>query len=294
MSWSSIWRRWTRGERHVEHQADWERFAGPDFADHILTQSLTDRQHAKQGRDTGRWVLTAENEKLVVYVKRHRVETWWRCLLALLWPTGGWSAARAESRNLAWAASAGIPVPPTVAVGEFVGPGLSLQSFLVIQELTGYLPLHEAIPRAAQELSSPDFTRWKRELTAAVADVCRKLHSHGRFHRDLYLCHFFVQPADADARLGPVFLIDFHRLRRQRLTAWYARLKDLAQLHFSSDVPGVTDRDRLRFALAYLGHRRACWWHRLFVRLVIGKSRRYHKHNAEQHAAAGRDVAARF
>jgi heptose I phosphotransferase len=64
-------------------------------------------------------------------------------------------------------------------------------------------------------------------------------------------------------------MIDLHRLARHPVTAVWWRTKDLAQFLYSSDVPGVTARDRVRFWKLY----RAGWpgspgdWLRPLIRL---------------------------
>ena len=60
------------------------------------------------------------------------------------------------------------------------------------------------------------------------------------------------------------------------------QLKDLAQLLYSSDVVGVTERDRLRFWRAYCGGQNC----ELLRRLIVFKGRRYRRHNDRRRAAA--------
>ncbi len=279
----------------VLHESDdWPAFAGADWARTILSVPVTDRFHAKQGRSIGRWTMTsASGAKLVVYLKRHYELPRMLGLLARLFPASAWSPGLQEWEHLQRAAAAGLPVPRAVAGGEFRGPGLKLQSFLAVEELAGQLALHEAIPLASARLPAMAFAEWKRGLIGELARLSRELHRHRLFHKDLYLCHFYI--AEADTRAVPaswrdrVVMIDFHRLGRHRLGwQWYVG-KDLAQLLFSSNVPGVDDKDRLRFWKHYRGGdwgstRRPPSWLR---RLVIWKWKRYRRHNAKRKARAG-------
>src|SRR5262249_44182898 len=154
----------------------------------------------------------------------------------------------------------GLPVPRVVAGGEFIGPGTRLQSFLAIEELTGMLPLHEAIPLAARTLAPSAFRRWKEGLLGEVARLARSLHQRRYFHKDLYLCPFYVARADIAsspaAWEGRVSMIDLHRLGHHALTWPWWLVKDLGQLLYSSDVEGMERRDWWRFWQAYLGPRR--------------------------------------
>jgi heptose I phosphotransferase len=282
----SLWQRLIHGVRRLCQRPDWVSFVGPDWADRIMDVAVTDRFHAKQGRSTGRWVLhMPAMRRLSVYLKRHYELPWWRGLMALLWPGRPWSPALQEWRNLEWARRQGVPVPEVVAAAEYVGPWCSLRSFLAVEELAGMLPLHEAIPLAAVRQDAAAFRRWKRSLVAEMARLTRMLHDRRCFHKDLYLCHFYV---DRDETLavppegwhGRVYLIDLHRLSHNPLTWRVWQIKDLAQLLYSSEIVGVDARDRLGFWREYSGiwpSRRDGGWLRRFVLL---KWRRYRRHNA--------------
>ncbi len=284
----TFWQRLVRGVRRVWQRPDWSRFAGPDWADRIMTTAVTDRFHAKQGRSTGRWILHAREDRLAVYLKRHFRLPRWRGLLAALWPGRGWSPALEEQRHLEWARAHGLPVPAVVAAGEYIGPWGRLQSFLAVEELTDMLPLHEAVPAAAARLDGPTFRRWKRGLVAEMARLTRALHERRCFHKDLYLCHFYIPRADTGGLpgwRGRVHLIDLHRLARHRRTWRLWQVKDLGQLLYSSEVPGVDARDRLRFWRLYLGPARRTWAARLLRWCVEFKYRRYRRHNAKRRAS---------
>jgi heptose I phosphotransferase len=189
-----------------------------------------------------------------------------------------------------------VPVPRPVAAGELIGPGLRLQSFLAVEELTGMLPLSEAVPLAASRLSPVDFLCWKRELIGELARLARLLHDRRHFHKDLYLCHFFVHAGDVAAAppvswRGRVWLIDLHRLAHHPRTWPMWAVKDLAQLLYSSDVPGVTARDRLRFWKLYRPPAAAAagggwFWRWLMRRAIRFKWRRYVRHNRKRQVQA--------
>lgn len=282
MSTGTLWQRLTRGARRLWHRPDWPRFVGDDWPDRIMSVEVTDNFHVKQGRSTGRWVLHAQGRRLVVYLKRHYQLSRVRGLLAAVWPDGGWSPALEEWRHLEWAREQGLPVPATVAAGEFLGPWGRLQSVLAVEELTDMVPLNVAIPAAAANLKSANFDRWKRTLIRELACLTRMLHDRRCFHKDLYLCHFFILAADSQALpvwRGRVHVIDLHRMAHHRWTWPIWLLKDLAQLLYSSDVAGVDARDRLRFWRAYLGTRRRTWGSHWLRRAILFKWRRYRRHN---------------
>jgi Lipopolysaccharide kinase (Kdo/WaaP) family len=281
------WQRLVRGVRRLYARSDWSDFAGHDWPDHIMQAIVTDDLNAKQGRSTGRWPLEAGDKQLVVYLKRHYQLAWWHGFMATLWPSGDWSPAMQERRNLEWALEQGLPVPNIVAAGEFLGPWGKLQSFLAVEELTNMLPLHQAIPLAARQLDPAAFRAWKAGLTREVARLARFLHDRNFFHKDLYLCHFFVSHVDTTSVptwTNRVFMIDFHRLAHHSFPRAFWMTKDLGQLLYSSEVEGIDARDRLRFWRAYLGPRRHLRLGRWLRRIVLMRGRRYREHNAKRAA----------
>lgn len=279
------WQAWKRGTWRGVERADWPKFAGSDWVSSIMDAKLTDRFHTKQGRSIARWSLNDPRGErdLVVFVKRHHKLPWLHGLFAWLAPGGRWSPALQEWQHLEWAQRQGVPVPEVVAAAEYLGPGTRLSSVLVTEELTGMLPLHEAIPLASRGLPPDLFRQLKRGVAREMARLSHLLHDRRCFHKDLYLCHFYVHEKDlrdppADWR-GRVVMIDLHRLARHRFTYWVWQVKDLAQLLYSSEVEGVTLRDRLEFWRAYrtLGANSRSL--RFIGALVRAKYRRYAEHN---------------
>ncbi len=268
--------RWSwRAERH-------DSALPADLDATVMTLESADRHHAKQGRSTARVRFDDGAASLSVYLKRHYRLPLVNRVFALLHPSGRHSPASAEWAHLERARALGIAVPEVVAAGEWIGPWGALRSYLMVAELVGHAPMHEALPELAATLDPASFARLKRALVAEMAEVAAKLHAAHAFHKDLYLCHFFL-----DRRAGPpagprLCLIDLHRLAVHRWTAPRWRWKDLGQLLFSTHgVPGIDDRDRLRFWKHYRRRSRMVL-PSAQARLIRGKASLYLKHNQEK------------
>jgi heptose I phosphotransferase len=236
-------------------------------------------------------VFHADEAPLSVYLKRHFRLPWRSRVAALIDPAGAYSPGAAEWLHLKRVRALGIAVPEVVAAGEQIGPWGRLQSFLMIADLVDSQPLHEAIPAMARQLEPRRFATWKRSVVAALAEITATLHRANLFHKDLYLCHFFLDavprerlpttapsPATSGVRLT---LIDLHRLGHHPAWPLRWRWKDLGELLFSTyGVEGIDDRDRLRFWSSYkrqLGLRWPGWQ----ARMIVHKAARYRAHNAK-------------
>lgn len=280
----SLWQRWFHGIRKTRANPQWAHFVGDNWPQHIMSAEVTDDFHAKQGRSTGRWILHRDGQQLSVYLKRHYRLPWWCRLLATLWPARSWSPALQEADHLRWAKEHGFPVPDVIAVAEHIGPRCRLQSMLAVAELVGMLPLHQAIPLAAKRLSKAAFERWKRALITELARLSHELHRRRYFHKDLYLCHFYLPQSDIAVRAsydfrGRLHMIDLHRLGYHPWTWPHWRIKDLAQLLYSSEIDGVTPRDRVRFWRRYRNGGKRTWSLRWLETIILLKWKRYRQHN---------------
>jgi heptose I phosphotransferase len=257
-----------------------------------MTLHSPDRLHAKQGRSTARVVFPLGRDRtsdlrrtpagpLAVYLKRHYRLPWTARLAALINPAGRHSPAAAEWSHLEHARALGIDVPDVVAAGERIGPRVDLRSFLIVAELTGCEPLHESLPKLAARLDGREFATLKRRLIPEIARITATLHAAHFFHKDLYLCHFFLDldRLERDGRPSRIVLIDLHRLSAHRLWPDWWRWKDLGQLLFSTEgVAGIDDRDRWRFWQCYcrLSGIPFAHWQARFVRF---RAARYRMHN---------------
>jgi heptose I phosphotransferase len=281
MNHGTLAERLVRGTRWIWLAEEYRAALPADLGETVMALETKDRFHAKQGRSTARVRFDSPWGPLSVYLKRHFELPWSARLSALLHPSGKHSPAAAEWAHLERARGLGVSVPDVVAAGERIGPWGALQSFLIIAELEGCLPLNEALPILSARLPAPEFHRVKRQLVMEMAAMTAKLHGANVFHKDLYLCHFFLEPNLSGANGRRLTLIDLHRLGEHRLTSVRWQVKDLAQLLYSTfDVREIDDRDRARFwmhyrkRLRFRGARlRAIW--------IRCKAARYQSHNGQ-------------
>ncbi len=298
MSYGSLWDRLLRGVRWSWVDPRYQGALPRDLDGSVMTLESRDRLHAKQGRSTCRVVFhpafagsdqasgptrssSPAKRPLTVYLKRHFRLPWPARLAALLDPAGRHSPGAAEWAHLERARSLGVPVPEVVATGERIGPWASLQSYLMVAELTGYEELNLALPRLAAELEPVAFSALKRRLIAEMVRITAALHQARVFHKDLYLCHFYLdlQRLREDPASLQLALIDLHRLGEHRLWPNRWRWKDLGQLLYSTQgVAGIEARDCLRFWKHYR-RRVSLHWPRWQARMVRLKAARYLEHN---------------
>ena len=276
----TFWQRLVKGTRWIWRHQDYEKSLPVNLDETVMSLQTRDRFHAKQGRSTARVVFHGPGGSVPVYLKRHFQVPWPSRIAALVNPRGRHTPGAAEFAHLDAARELGLSVPEVVAVGERIGPWGRLQSFLLVAELSGSDPLHEAIPRLASEMDSASFTRLKRGLARESAEIAARLHNARAFHKDLYLCHFFLNMSRLEQPGGRLTLIDLHRLKIHRLWPDRWRRKDLGQLLYSTEgVAGIDRRDVLRFWAHYRRLTALSHPERL-AKMIAWKAARYLRHNA--------------
>ena len=288
MNYGSFWERWARGVSWTWVNEQYRGRLPESFDATIMTLQTGDRHHVKQGRSTARVVLhTGPDEPksvprpLSVYLKRHYRLPLAVRLAATLNPARTYSPAAAEWAHLERARALGVEVPDVVAAGEQIGPHGGLRSFLMVAELIGCEALHEVLPKLAGQLDPQDFAVLKRRMISEIARITATLHGAHYFHKDLYLCHFFLDldGLEREGRPSRIVLIDLHRLGAHRVGRDWWRWKDLGQLLFSTyGVAGIDDRDRVRF-WCYYKRQTAIPFARWQERLVRFRAARYGRHN---------------
>jgi heptose I phosphotransferase len=294
VNYGSLWERWARGVSWTWINDRYRTQIPQDLAATVMTLESKDRFHAKQGRSTARFVFHAaelssaapgcctdlSQSPLAVYLKRHYRLPWTSRLAALFHPAGEHSDAAAEWSHLEQVRKLGIDVPEAVAAGEQIGPRASLTSFLMVTEVKGGA-VNELLPVLYSERDPDSFARLKRRIIAEIAAITARLHNADVFHKDLYLCHFYLDPekVEVKSKNGFISLIDLHRLAEHKFCREWWRWKDLGQLLFSTyGVAGLTDRDRLTLWILYSRAADLRWprWHLFMAGL---RAARYRTHN---------------
>jgi heptose I phosphotransferase len=233
------------------------------------------------GRERWRWDLPDGG---TLFVKRY-LRTPWREQWDRLWrQTMAHSRAWWEFRQAGALHEQSVPVLRAVAVAEELCGGWECRSVVATEALVG-----DAVDRS--------WERWRRAgapvtrgaarhaFVRRLAQLVSAFHQTGFCHRDLYLCHIFVELADGAAALPRFTLIDLARMHRPRLFRMRWIIKDLAQLDVSARPLGATRADRLRFLLAYLGLAPRAPRVRWYARRIVRKSDRILRRIARRRAA---------
>lgn len=139
----------------------------------------------------------------------------------------------------------------TLTVSAYARQGLnpaSMHSMIVTEDLAATVTLEDYCADWARRPPSPGV---RARLVRKLADSVRRMHGAGINHRDLYLCHFHLDPASLQEARLRCYLIDLHRAQLRHHTPLRWRIKDLAGLYFSAMDCGLGRRDLWRFMHYY-------------------------------------------
>jgi hypothetical protein len=248
-------------------------------------------------RERENWYFAPEGQRSPdgLYLKKHSIRTWRTWLRAKLHLRTGASAARGEAHWAAALAGIGVPVMRVLAYGEHLFRDGRLQSFLLTEELRGYVELQQFLRRHFTADSRNEENGNLPRLIGHVAAIARRFHEAGFNHRDFYCCHFLIEdvgqvanlPDDNNGRvalrraMANIRLIDLQRVQRRR---WLRRrwiVKDLAQLAYSAPREVIGCRQRVAFLHAYFGVRKLRGRHRRLIAAVLAKQRRLERRHGE-------------
>ncbi len=204
-------------------------------------------------RERWRWELPEyEGETHVLYVKRYVSAPWNSQYDRIARQTARHSRAWWEWRQCQRLAEGYVPTPRPVGAAEAMSGCIERRSVLLLESVAG--DGFDRAWRAATRQNAPvTHGRARHELTVRLGRFISAFHQSGCCHRDLYLCHVFVD-LDPQGLRPPAFaLIDLARALRPRLRRLRWIIKDLAELDSSARPIGASRTDRLRFLRAYLG-----------------------------------------
>lgn len=217
-------------------------------------------------------------ERQGFFLKRHvSPQRWFRRIFAGSDLLGQTSEGMREWQNILEFHARGLPSVIPVAAGQRLLPSRQMESFVLTLRLDPFLPLDDYALTRLDSYAPAQAAKKKRLLISALARLTREMHWLGFNHRDFYLCHVFVK--DENSAPPELRVIDLQRLgmRSRRAQRW--RIKDLAQLHFSSLALPISDRDRLRFFARYApANRRE---RRRMLTQLLRKSRSIARHQAQ-------------
>lgn len=172
-------------------------------------------------------------------------------------------------------AAKGINTPKTIAKGRQWSGLFEKRSFSITRRIPGR-SLEEKLPDFFENPQTPENQKLKRNFIDQLAQFIRKFHQSGYRHRDLYLCHIFHDDSDN------FHLIDLARAFKPIILSKRYRLKDIAQLYYSTPGRHFSKTDRLRFYLSYTGCDELSWKDKLFISRVKAKAKKMAKHDAKR------------
>jgi heptose I phosphotransferase len=225
------------------------------------------------GRERWRWDLNDGGAPGAVFVKRYAQTPLGVQLDRICRQTATRSRAWWEYRQSERLTAAHIPVPPPVGFVEEMRGTFERRSAVLLARVAG--DAFERVWQRAREQNAPVTRELARhDITVRLGRFVAAFHGTGYCHRDLYLCHVFVD-LDLEARRPPEFcLIDLARTFRPRWRRMRWIIKDLSQLDVSARQIGAGRTDRLRFLLAYLGLQPGAPRVRWYARRIVRKSNR--------------------
>ncbi len=224
------------------------------------------------GRERWFWRPPGDWHVADLYVKRYARTPWRRQLDRWLRQSAAGSTARWEFERSRQLRAAHVPAVRAVAFAEEMRGPLEHRSAVVFEAVSGE-PLDRCWRRLSAERHPLVLPPGRQEFIRRLARFVAAFHGTGLCHRDLYLCHIFVE---IDAHRGaPRFaLIDLARVLRPRLRRARWLIKDLSQLDSAARQAGASRSDRLRFLRTYLGLQPHAARTRYYAARVVRKSDR--------------------
>jgi len=193
------------------------------------------------------------------FVKRYKFRCFKEKLKHLVVPT----KAMQEWRICSNLRASGIPTCEVLAAGEGRKRALLREAFLISREIPHTVELKKFVHGRGWHGRGSNY---KEQVVEELACLTGRLVRSGYYHRDFHAGNILIQP---DSPRGHrLFVLDLHSVRRRKLRPRHV-FRMLSMLANSTDLPGVTPADRLRFLVLFLrtwkgvgrvARREMLWW----------------------------------
>lgn len=225
------------------------------------------------GRERWRWEFDGGDGPYIVYVKRYRRTPLREQFDRIRRQTARHSRAWWEFRQSVELDAARVPASRAIGYVETMRGALERRSAVLLEQVRGEA-FDRLWPRLAAAAAPVTRPRSRHDLARRLGRFISAFHQTGCCHRDLYLCHIFVDLDGAGRRPPGFSLIDLARAHTPRLRRMRWLLKDLSQLDASARQIGATRSDRVRFLLAYLGLQAGAPRIRWYAARIVRRSER--------------------
>ncbi len=182
------------------------------------------------------------------FIKRHNGVGWLEILKNWMTFKRPVVSARNEVEAIQALTDLNIPTTPYVAHGVQGCLPASLRSFVMTEDLGDIVTLEDLA--LIWQTQAPRL-QYKRTLIRRVAEVAGRLHAHGIYHRDFYICHFCFKREEGGQLPPPLYVLDLHRVEIHQPPSARMQIKDLAALYFSAMDVGLNRGDWLTFLRYY-------------------------------------------
>jgi hypothetical protein len=206
------------------------------------------------------------------YLKRHR---WpWRLKIKAIRERLKKEDARNEWEKMIVLHSLGFKTMTPVAFGEKRMAGIPCSALTLTETIEGaeklesYIPRHFTLPLTRGKVLE------KRALIGKLASLAREFHGKNLNHQDFYFSHLLIRESD-----GAIFIVDIQRVHGADTVSMHDRIKDIAQIAFSSSLSGIFTRsDFMRFIHVYLAKDRLGTAEKRMIRKIHAKVKKIARH----------------
>ena len=236
-----------------------------DRGEHLVKPGLGHRQRIAVTLDD------PNGPPVRVFIKRYGPVSFKKRLTQWFWHCGESQGYR-DFRNTLALARIGIAVPRAISYGQAPQPHRG--SFSIAQALPDGVSLEKLFADLPPDHAVNE-SKGRRTLTRMMAELARRMHGAGFYHRDFYACHLFLCHDTQGTYLA---VLDLQRVFQPRWRHRRWAVKDLGQLCYS--LTGIATRsEMLRFMHHYLDRPKLNSADKTFCRAILAKRRTIAAHD---------------